>query len=200
MMNIIFAGVGGQGIVLASKLVAAAALHEGHFVRAAETIGMAQRGGSVVSHVRFTTVVDEVIASSLIPLQAADLIISFEPGEAIRALPFLKSTGAIVSAQAAQIPVNAALIHADYDGSEARDYLIREKGAVIVDGEAICDICGSPRVVNVSLLGAAFAAGFLHLQEESIEHALMTLVKPRFLEINQRAFSLGMQYSSGIRS
>ncbi len=199
MMNIIFAGVGGQGIVLASKLVATAALYEDRFVRAAETIGMAQRGGSVVSHVRFTTDADENIASSLIPLHAADLIISFEPGEAVRALPYLKKSGVVVSALAAQIPVNASLAQSEYNGREAIDYLLARDGTVIVDCEAICRSCASSRVVNVSLLGAAFASNFLPLKKESIEYALASLVKPQFLAVNEQAFSLGSRYLPGTR-
>ena len=87
--NCLLCGVGGQGVVLASKLIAFAAMRQGKSVRTAETIGMAQRGGSVVSHVR----IGEEIYSPQIPLKSADLILAFEPAEAVRSLPYLKAGG-----------------------------------------------------------------------------------------------------------
>ena len=84
--DILLCGVGGQGTVLASKLIAAAAMREGHTVHSAETIGMAQRGGSVTSHIR----IGEDIGSPLIPFGAADMILAFEPAEAVRNLHYLK--------------------------------------------------------------------------------------------------------------
>ena len=87
--NCLLCGVGGQGVVLASRLIAYAAMEQGDFVRTTETIGMAQRGGSVVSHVR----AGEEVHSPLIPAGGADVILAFEPGEAVRCLPYLKEGG-----------------------------------------------------------------------------------------------------------
>ena len=84
--NCLLCGVGGQGVVLASRLIAYAAMEKGNFVRTAETIGMAQRGGSVVSHVR----IGDEIYSPQVPVGSADVILAFEPGEAVRCLPYLK--------------------------------------------------------------------------------------------------------------
>ncbi|MFZ2755246.1 MAG: indolepyruvate oxidoreductase subunit beta [Atopobiaceae bacterium] len=193
MRNVIFCGVGGQGIVLASKLLAQAALDEGRDVRAAETIGMAQRGGSVMSHVRYSTEADERPASSLVPAHAADLIVSFEPGEAVRALPYLGTDGIVITAAAAQIPVTAALANSPYDGSAARAYLEGACGALVLDCESVCRSCGSPRVVNMALMGAAFATGRLGISRASLDAALGKLVKPAFLEMNRMAFSLGAE-------
>jgi indolepyruvate ferredoxin oxidoreductase beta subunit len=92
VINCILAGVGGQGTVLASKLIAQAAMDKGQNVRTAETIGMAQRGGCVVSHVR----VGDEIFSPLIPKHTADIIIGFEPAEAVRCLSYLKKDGTVV--------------------------------------------------------------------------------------------------------
>ena len=83
--NCLLCGVGGQGTVLASRLIAQAAMECGHFARTTETIGMAQRGGCVVSHVR----IGEECQSPLIPLGKADILVGFEPGEAVRCLPYL---------------------------------------------------------------------------------------------------------------
>ena len=87
--DVLIAGVGGQGTILASKLIARSAMEDGLFVRSSETIGMAQRGGSVVSHVR----VDCEEGSSVIPLHTADLLLAFEPAEAARHLNRLKKGG-----------------------------------------------------------------------------------------------------------
>ena len=100
MLNILLAGVGGQGTVLAAKLLAQAAEEKGWQVRTAETIGMAQRGGNVVSHVRMGDRGEEVYAP-LIALGTADLVVAFEPAEAARVLPYLKPGGAMVCASTA---------------------------------------------------------------------------------------------------
>lgn len=92
--NIILCGVGGQGTVLASKLIAAAAMEKGIPVMSAETIGMAQRGGSVFSHVRM----GENLYSPMIAKGTADMILGFEPGETVRMLPYLKKTEQLSSA------------------------------------------------------------------------------------------------------
>ena len=105
MKSFILAGVGGQGTVLASKLIAKAAMARGECVRTAETIGMAQRGGSVVSHVRVGA-----SHSPMVPLGGADAVIGFEPAEAVRALPYLKAGGTVVCATSAVKPVTASLL------------------------------------------------------------------------------------------
>ena len=92
MNNCLLCGVGGQGTVLASRIIASAFMEKGLFARTAETIGMAQRGGSVVSHVR----VGETVPSPMIPPGKADLIIAFEPSEAVRNLSFLRKDGTVV--------------------------------------------------------------------------------------------------------
>ena len=105
MKSILVCGVGGQGTLLASKLIAQAAMAKGWQARSAETIGMAQRGGSVVSHVR----IGDEIFSPMIPLDGADVILGFEPGEAMRALPYLKQGGTVVVSPKAVQPVTASL-------------------------------------------------------------------------------------------
>ena len=102
--SILLAGVGGQGTVLASKLIAQAAIDLGFPARTAETIGMAQRGGCVVSHVRIGEA-----HSPLIPKGKADIIIGFEPAEAVRCLPYLKEEGVVVTTKKAIKPVTASV-------------------------------------------------------------------------------------------
>ena len=108
MLNILLTGVGGQGTVLAAKVLAQAALEKGWQVRTAETIGMAQRGGNVVSHVRIGNKGEQVHAP-LVSRGTADLIIAFEPAEAARVLSYLAPAGTLVFATTSVQPVTAAL-------------------------------------------------------------------------------------------
>ena len=107
MIDILLAGVGGQGTVLAAKVLAQAAQSKGWQVRTAETIGMAQRGGNVTSHVRMGSN-GEAVYSPLITPGTADMVIALEPGEAARALPYLAPGGVLVTATTAIQPVTAA--------------------------------------------------------------------------------------------
>lgn len=113
MIDILLAGVGGQGTVLAAKVLAQAAQSKGWQVRTAETIGMAQRGGNVTSHVRMGSN-GEAVFSPLITPGTADMVIALEPGEAARALPYLAPGGVLVTATTAIQPVTAALSSAPY--------------------------------------------------------------------------------------
>lgn len=189
-LNCLLCGVGGQGTVLASKLIAQSAMDQGQQARTAETIGMAQRGGCVVSHVR----VGQVVHSPLIPLGQADLLMGFEPAEAVRCLPYLKEDGTVVVASKAIQPVTASLGGMDYRAETMLDYLkAHVKKLVVVDGEAICEACGSPRVLNVALLGAAIASGALGVTLSQMEETIAQRVHPRFLELNRKALRLGAE-------
>jgi indolepyruvate ferredoxin oxidoreductase beta subunit len=123
--NLLIAGVGGQGTVLASKLIAAAAMKKGFNVRTTETIGMAQRGGCVTSHVRICESPDNIF-SPLIPLGKADAIIAFEPAEAVRQLPYLSAQGSMIvcdspiapsGSQPERAPTTGSSQTGRYDGS-----------------------------------------------------------------------------------
>ena len=188
-MDILLAGVGGQGTVLASKILARCAIARGENAHTAETIGMAQRGGCVTSHVR--------IGESHAPLIArgcADSVIAFEPAEAVRALPYLKKGGVAIVNTAAVKPVTDTLASSGYEGSRMTAY-ISEKGirAVFIDAESIARECASSRVVNMALLGAAAAVGGAGAELNELEAVVETLA-PRFREANLKALQLG--YSS----
>ena len=190
--SIVLAGIGGQGTVLASRLIANVALSRGVPVRTAETIGMAQRGGTVFTHVRYGECETDVPASSLVPKNSAALIIAFEPGEAQRALPLLATNGAIVVARKAVRPVTATLAGIPYDGSDQLAYLRKQVDTVIdVDGDAVCQALGNPRVLNVALLGAAAATGMLGMTVEELGQAVERVVKPAFVEVNRQALAEG---------
>ena len=166
-MNCLLCGVGGQGTVLASKLLAQAAIDKGISVKTAETIGMAQRGGSVVSHVR----IGNEIKAPMIPEGEADL----------------KEGGTVVVNTKPVMPTTASLgLH--YDGKEMIEYLQKQNiNLIAVDGEKICKELGSPKALNVVLLGAATNSNELGITKEEIKKAIETKLNPKFLEMNIKA-------------
>lgn len=195
MINCLLTGVGGQGTVLASKLLAHCAIERGLAARTAETIGMAQRGGSVVSHVRIGDDGDiSKIYSPLIPSGCADIIIGFEPGEAVRSLHYLKKGGTVVVGSRAIKPTTDSLGKTSYEAAPMLDYLrAKVEKLVVVDSESICNECGSSRVLNIVLLGAACASGGLGISEQDMISAITAMVKPAYLQMNLRAFGMGIR-------
>ena len=154
--NIVLCGVGGQGTVLASKLLAAAAMEKGYKVMSAETIGMAQRGGNVFSNIRISD--GEDIFAPMIGHGEADLILGFEPGETVRMLPFLKKDGFVITNNRAIKPTTATLTGSTYGAEPMLAYLrkvLDPEHLLVVDGDREAAKLGNPRVLNVVLLGAA---------------------------------------------
>ena len=193
MKNIILTGVGGQGTVLASKLIAAAAMEKDMPVTSAETIGMAQRGGSVFSHLRM----GEGVHSPMILPGEGDLLIGFEPGEALRMLPYLKKDAPVVTSVRPVIPVTAALAGGTYDGRAQLDYLksLSHPLYTVDPDEAIREL-GNPKVMNVVLLGAAVATGLLGLEPEDVKQAIRRRLPEKLQELNFKALEYGMKLVS----
>lgn len=186
--NCLLCGVGGQGVVLASRLIAYAAMEQGDFVRTTETIGMAQRGGSVVSHVR----AGREVHSPLIPAKSADVILAFEPGEAVRCLPYLKENGLVITNSRIVKPVTSSLSGGNYSGQDMIRYLQeRTDNLLVVDGEEICRRAGSPKVLNVALLGAAAKCRALGITVEEMLNAVRKNVKEKYIALNETALELG---------
>ena len=188
--NVILAGVGGQGAVLASKLLARAAMERGLSVKTAETIGMAQRGGSVFSHVR----IGEGAHSPLIGRGRADAIVAFEPAEAVRQLSFLRPDGMVVTSDAPVVPVSAATGGPAYDLPAIMSCLherVGEKNLSVVDAAAAADALGTAKALNVVLLGAAARAGALGpVTVDDLVAAVRALVKPSFVDLDLSALML----------
>ncbi len=183
-VNIVLCGVGGQGTILASKLISASAMAKGIPVKSAETIGMAQRGGSVFSNIRL----GEDTTCPMIAVGTADIIIAFEPGEAVRLLPYLKKGGTVVVSRRPVMPVTAALAGSDYEGIEMLEYLESTvEHLVAVDTVTACRELGSTKVLNLLLLGVAAASGALGLDIEDIRQAVVKRVPERFHELNFKA-------------
>ena len=182
--NIVLCGVGGQGTVLASKLLAAAAMSKDIPVMSAETIGMAQRGGSVFSHLRM----GKNLYSPMIKTGTADLIIGFEPGETVRMLPYLKEHGQVVFSTHAIKPVTATLSGSSYDVPTMIDYLKKHvENLTLIDADTICREIGSQKVLNMVLLGAAIRTGVLDFSLEEIEEVMKKTLPEKFHEMNLKA-------------
>lgn len=197
MRNVLLTGVGGQGTVLAAKVLAQAAQAKGWRVRTAETIGMAQRGGSVVSHVRMGDNGEEVIAP-LVAKGTADMIIAFEPAEAARVLPYLAPDGVMVSATTSIQPITAALSTEPYLAEAtiaSLDERLNECAEaparfVLVDDEAVLSQVGNRKALNTVLLAFALKTGHLPLSLDDLRDAVRACVKPRFVELNLAAIDL----------
>lgn len=199
MINISLAGIGGQGSVLAAKILAETARSKGWQVRTAETTGMAQRGGNVMSHVRMGDEGEEVF--SPLPAQVSDdLIIALEPGEGLRALSLLKPQGLLVTASSGVAPVVSSFKAAPYNPSDMIARL-QESGAhvVVVDDERLCSELGSCKVLNIVMLAKALLTvndptyqnalcGKITL--EDMREILPLCVKERFVSLNLRALDL----------
>ncbi|MCL2209017.1 MAG: indolepyruvate oxidoreductase subunit beta [Treponema sp.] len=180
--NLMIAGVGGQGTVLASKLIAAAGMKKGYHVRTTETIGMAQRGGSVVSHVR----IGDNIFSPLIPLGKAQSLIAFEPSEAVRQLPYLCREGSIIVSDVIIKPAGSS----PENPFTMIDYLKKNvHNLIVADGRQLTG--ENVKTLNVALLGTASQKGFFPFDAETLIEVIKEMLPQKILEMNLRAFELG---------
>ena len=179
--DILVCGVGGQGTVLASKLIASAYMAKGETVHSAETIGMAQRGGSVTSHVRIGEAYSPLIAQG-----GADIILAFEPAEAVRNLAYLKKGGIVITNNVPVKPATDSLMNSGYEAQPMLDYL-KDKC------DCISREFGSAKFYNIALLGVAAASGRLGLDEADIISAIENGVNPKFVEVNKKVFEYAMK-------
>ncbi len=183
--NIMIVGVGGQGSLLASKILGHLLLSEGYDVKVSEVHGMSQRGGSVVTYVRY----GDKVFSPVIDKGEADYIVSFEILEAARWLEYLKADGQIVTntQQIDPMPVITGL--AAYPENLAEK--IKDKGIKIdaIDCLSIAKEAGSAKAVNIVLLGRL--SHYFDIPEESWMASLEANVPEKFLEMNKKAFELG---------
>ncbi len=182
--NIILAGVGGQGTILASKVLADVAMLEGYDVKISEIHGMAQRGGSVITHVKFA----EKVNSPLIENGQADYIIAFELLEALRRLHFLKDDGEIIVNEQRIDPMTVITGKAEYP--EGILQKLEEKSKL--KSMAALDMAkelGNVRVVNIIMLG--YLASKMDIKLENWHQAMRNQIKERFIDLNLKAFELG---------
>ncbi len=184
--DILIVGIGGQGTVLASNILGGACLHEGRSVRAAETHGMAQRGGSVESHVRIDGKFGPLIAPG-----TADLIIAFDLLEAYRYSHYIRPGGKIFSSNQLTVPTSVYTQKLPVPDKEEIIRNLTPKGLIIVDSGELANSAGSPLAANVVMLGAA--SHVIPLTRESLLSTIETLVPPKTIDINRKAFDLGYE-------
>lgn len=186
--NVMIVGVGGQGSLLASKLLGKLLMEQGYDVKVSEVHGMSQRGGSVVTYVRF----GEKVYSPLICEGEADYLISFEKLEAARYAPCLKKGGRIVVNTQQIDPMPVIVGKAEYPETVLSE--LADKGVRVdaIDALALAQKAGSSKAVNIVLLGH-LARSFENIPKEAWIKAIEETVAPRFVALNLEAFKLGYE-------
>lgn len=186
--DIILSGVGGQGILSIATIIGAAAIKEGLYIKQAEVHGMSQRGGDVQSNLRISS---SPISSDLIPLGRADLIISLEPMEALRYLPYLAKAGWIITNTVPFVNID------NYPDKEKLNQALAALPHVIaLDVDGMAKSVASPRAANIVLLGAA--APFLGIDAEKLEEGIASVFARKgadVVEMNVKAFRAGLEYA-----
>lgn len=184
--DIVLAGVGGQGVLSLSAIIATGAMKEGLYVKQSEVHGMAQRGGAVLANLRLS---DKPIASDLIPKGSAAMILSMEPLESMRYLAFLKPDGALITSTTPVVNIP------DYPDLEGLLGKIRAvPGAILVDSEKLAKAAGSARASNMVIVGAA--SHYLPVKVETMEHLIESTFKRKGDQVvasNLKAFRLGRE-------
>ncbi|MDQ1252422.1 MAG: indolepyruvate ferredoxin oxidoreductase, beta subunit [Euryarchaeota archaeon] len=184
-LDLLITGVGGQGAILASDIIGKAAVISGLPIRAAETHGMAQRGGSVVNHIRLGTDL-----GSMIPKKGADIMLALEPMEAVRYLDFLKDGGVIIVNTQPIIPVTVTSGLAKYPDVQEILYVLSEKYVVkAFNADELAYEAGSRLAMNVAMVGAV--SSYLPVSKEALIDSVKALVPQKTIEINIRAFEMG---------
>ncbi|MBP6230087.1 MAG: indolepyruvate oxidoreductase subunit beta [Paludibacteraceae bacterium] len=183
-IDIILSGVGGQGILSIAAVIGQAALENKYYMKQSEVHGMSQRGGDVQANLRIS---DKPIFSDLIALEQADLILSLEPMEALRYLPYIKEDGWIVTNAAPFKNISTYPNEADIE-----DEIKQHPNHILLNVEDIAKEIGSSRAANMVLLGAALP--FLRLAEEDVEDAIRVIFDkkgPEIIDLNIRALHAG---------
>lgn len=189
--DIIVAGVGGQGSILASHILADAAIRGGvqGRVRVGETFGAAMRGGAVASHVRIGEVYGPLVKE-----READVILALEPLEGFRVgVKYLSKEGIVVMNRVPIMPVDVNTGQVEYPSLETIKESMEEIGesVFILDAQALAIEAGHPRTLNIVMLGALYATGRLPIGREAFLETIKDRVPPKTVEVNMRAFELG---------
>ena len=185
--NILLVGVGGQGTILASKILSSGLMSAGYDVKMSEIHGMSQRGGSVSTQVRF----GDKVYSPIIGKGSADVIVAFEEMEALRWLPYLKKGGKLVINDFQINPVPVNLGNAEYPQGIIDE--LRAKCDVLAFKAAdVATELGNPKAMNIVLLGALVQA-LDELHDINWDEQIEANVKPKFIELNKKAFQAGLE-------
>jgi indolepyruvate ferredoxin oxidoreductase beta subunit len=189
--SIVIVGVGGQGILLASEILARAAMLEGYDVKTNEVHGMAQRGGSVMAQIRY----GREVHSPLVARNSAHILGALEKVEALRYADFIRPDGLAAVSSQAIMPVTVSSGAAQYPEDAVAEEMLAQAfpRLVYIDAAKIASDLGNIRAANIVLLGAISQG--LELPMESWEKAIALCVQEKFLDINRRAFAAGRSYS-----
>lgn len=192
--RLIIVAVGGQGNLLASKVLGEASLIAGVPVRMSEIHGMAQRGGVVESAMVFGDAESSIISDG-----EADILLGFEPAETLRAIKRCNQNTRVITNTAPVPPFTVSVGLGTYPDVEEIKRLIKAKtaGLVAIDAMSLAREAGSPMSVNIVLLGALIQTGALGFDREVVEEAIKRRVKPAFQEVNLKAFDLGVKAAAG---
>ncbi|MBE6799286.1 MAG: indolepyruvate oxidoreductase subunit beta [Ruminococcaceae bacterium] len=183
--SIMIVGVGGQGSLLASKLLGRLLVDEGYDVKVSEVHGMSQRGGSVVTYVRY----GEKVYSPIVTAGEADFIISFEKLEAARYAKYLKKDGRIIVNTQQIDPMPVIIGAAEYPENVLDELTAKGLKIEALDALTPAEAAGSAKAVNIVLMGRA--AKYFDIPYESWIKAIENTVAPKFIEMNKKAFELG---------
>jgi indolepyruvate ferredoxin oxidoreductase beta subunit len=188
--SIVIVGVGGQGVLLASEILAQAAMQEGYDVKTNEVHGMAQRGGSVMAQIRY----GKEVKSPLVPKNAAHILAALEKVEALRFSDYIRPGGLAAVSSLAIMPVTVSSGASRYPDEAEAEKLLRLAfpRLVYIDADRMAFELGEARAANIVLLGAISQG--LDLPLPAWESAIALCVKEKFLEINLRAFAAGRNY------
>ena len=184
--NIMIVGVGGQGTLLASKLLGKVLLDQGYDVKVSEVHGMSQRGGSVVTYVRY----GDKVYSPVIDKGEADIIVSFEKLESARWIGFLKPDGQIITNVQEMEPMPVIVGNAVYPENLIEKMQKAEAKVDAKDFLKLAEEAGSSKAVNIALMGR-LSKYFPDISEDKWLSALESIVPQKFLELNKKAFALG---------
>ena len=183
--SVLIVGVGGQGTLLASRLLGSAMMDLGYDVKVSEVHGMSQRGGSVETYVRY----GDKVYSPVINQGEADIVLAFEQLEAARFLPFLKKGGGVVTNTQQIGPMPVVTGAAQYPQGLLEQIKAQGAGLLAIDALSLAEQAGSVKAVNVVLIGAM--AKSLGTEKEIWLKTIEKTVPPKFVEMNKRAFELG---------
>jgi indolepyruvate ferredoxin oxidoreductase, beta subunit len=190
-LNIIIAGVGGQGVILMSEVLGNSAVQDGLKVRGSEVLGMAQRGGSVFSNIRL----GEDVFSPMTPDGKCDLLVALEPSEALRNIQFLNKNSIVIMNIRKVIPATVSMGKSTYpEIDQIKSKLETVAGKVIgLDAVEMADRAGNRQTSNVVMLGALFGTGKMPIKVETVKGSIKERVPAKAVDVNMKAFDIGFE-------
>ena len=195
--NLLNIGVGGQGVIRAVQILSYAALLEDYKVRTAETHGMAQRGGSVTSHLRFGTEVE----GPLVPRGKTDTIMAFEASEAVRVFNYSGSKTTFLINEKIIIPPMIHQMGMEYPSIKQISEFLKNvsRNIYFINADEMAMNLGNPRTMNVVMLGVLSGSEAIPLKSESLVHSILSYLPTKLHDVNKKAFEKGIEKGKNIR-